>query len=188
MCTVQDIEHSVGWVVRAGPGLGEATPSLSHSLLWLCGQRISSNLTACFHIITAFPSPALLSMLSKMFCCVLRVCCIDYSQCYSPSSYPAWWPPSLPWFITHYIVPSTDLFIIVTYVSLVMRYTQQWLEGQERALGTKKGGSLQVIVSFPKTYLCFHFGGFQTQFPLSFYNIQFNGLFKEQYLDLIDKF
>lgn len=73
------------------------------------------------------------------------------SKLTATSSHPAWCPlPSLPWFITHYIVPSTNLFIIVTYVSLVMRYTQWWLEGQEEAIGTKQGRSLQLIVSFSK--------------------------------------
>lgn len=63
------IQLSVGWVVRAGPSTVRRL--FSHSLLWLCGQSISRNLTVCFYIITAFPSPALLSMLSKMFCSVL---------------------------------------------------------------------------------------------------------------------
>lgn len=31
-----------------------------------------------------------------------------------------------------------------------MRYTQWWLEGQEEAIGTKQGRSLQLIVSFSK--------------------------------------
>lgn len=64
------IKLRVGWVVRAGPSTVRQLSS--HSLLWLCGQRLSRNLTASFHIITAFLSPALLSMLSKMFCSVLK--------------------------------------------------------------------------------------------------------------------
>lgn len=116
------IKLSVGWVVRAGPST--ARQLSSHSLLGLCGQRISRNLTACFHIITAFPSPALLSMLSKMFCSVLTESVALIIHNATPLLPSCWWPPSLSWFITHYIVSSTDLFIIVTYVSLVMRYTQ----------------------------------------------------------------
>lgn len=68
MYSTPDSDHSVGVVGQSWVQHKEAALSISHSLPWLCGQRFSSNLTACFHINTAFPSLALLNMLSKMFC------------------------------------------------------------------------------------------------------------------------
>ena len=109
-------------------GCSEMVPvrwrSLSLSSCSDCGVKgLFSNLIACFHIITAFPSSPLLSMLSKMFYHVLTepVALIIYSV--TPLLPSCLAHPSQCWFITHYIFPSTDLIIIITYVSLVMRYT-----------------------------------------------------------------
>lgn len=66
-----DVECDVGWAVRAGAGIENAALFSSHCLPWVCGKGLSSKLTACFHIITAFSFLTLLSMLSKMFCHVL---------------------------------------------------------------------------------------------------------------------
>lgn len=88
------------------------------------GTGLSSALTTCYHIITAFPSSALLNMLSKMFCHVLTESVASIIHNANPPFLPSCLvAPPKPWFITHYIVPSTDPFIIVTYMCLVMRYT-----------------------------------------------------------------
>lgn len=62
---------STMWVGCSELGPAQWKPLSSFRCSIYVGKGLSSNLTACFHIITDFPSPALLSMLSKMFCHVL---------------------------------------------------------------------------------------------------------------------